>query len=356
MARKYLLDNYDITKYVRHQYSFNEQRNIIGTDLLQISQLTLDLWNAENEFTPYDPGSFWYGRYENESRFELYDDVNLMFSGQVKKVLADPVSDIAKVTITSYINEIFNKTCLYYNADITPAQAFYEILTTYGLYDYIDMWSYYYSKSIQEAQGFLVDVYYGIDSTASISQVLQQLATMSGADCYFSNGKISFVVWNAFDTDLTFGMKIKPEHIVSKLEYWNDGDAIKNQYSYDITLSSTTVNISDSYYGEDSRLKWGERSYINISLVDGSNISSVAASALTDIGNLRIERAQEPQHYCKFSIDNQVFPFPFTLTTVFQFDNTCEYYLGDGVSVPAWQIISQKIDANKTEITAIKIN
>jgi len=354
--RQYYLDDFDITDYIQINYNISEQKSIIGQDNIRISSFDITLSNINDIFTPHSPQSIFYGRNVYESKFKIMENNIELYIGRVKKVLSEPSSDISKLTIASYIDDIIDRTCIFLYDNITPAEAFYRIMVYYGLLDYIDMHSYYYSKSIQETQGLYVDIIFYINSTSSISDVLQQLASLSGADVYFTQGKIGFWVWQDLDLSSGVAHNLPTRFISGKPQFWNDTNNIRNQYSYTITISSSDYELFDTYVGADSRRIWGERSYNNINLNNSQNIQSVSATALTDAGSNKILRAQNEQHYCKFSLITGDYNYPFSLNSIFQFEDDINDYLGSKIETAIWEVISQKISNEYTEITAVQIN
>ena len=350
--KQYYIDNFEITDYVGSKYETSEMRSIAGEDLIRISNFNINMWNGDGFFSFSNPTSIFYGRNESESIFEIIEDGNQLYKGRVSNATLNADKSTCQINVISLIDDIMNRTCVYLKQSITPAQAFYEILVLNGMADYIEPHSYLEAKNHQESIGLYVDLDYYIDSTATVSSVLQILASMSSCDVFFSNGLIYFQQW--FDSENPNTDNIIPtEFILGPVQFYNDPDNIRNQYVYNITLGSANFPITDYEIGTDSRKQWGERSYNAIDLTDGSDISSIAITGLNDAGTDRILRAQNPQRYCKFTVLTEDYTYTFTLETIFKFDDLLSELLASDLQNIAWRVLELKKSDTKIEITGV---
>jgi hypothetical protein len=357
MSKIYYIDGIDITSYVLSEFGVTEQRNVVGEDLLRIGNFDLTLWNGDFRFSPHNPSSIFYGRSLYESFFYIIDDDIEIYRGRIKSISLDINNAI--LTVASFFDEMLDRTLVYIKDNINPADAVKEILILNNLDEYLDEFSYLFSKQILEDYGLIINVFFFIDSSTTIGQALQQLGEICGADVYFSNGKIHFLVWEQQQLgNNTF--KISASQIEG-YSITTDSDNIRNQYSYTLTLETAPneavqYSIFDTAFGKESRQLYGERAYNDFNLSDGQNFSTTAITALSDIGRNKVLRAKDPKKYIQFTVIDAKLPYPFTLKSTFSVDSDINDYVGEGLEDDIYQVVSLTYNDQKTTVSAVKIN
>jgi hypothetical protein len=357
MSKIYYIDGIDVTDYVSTFFAVNEQRSLVGEDIVRIGNFDVSLWNGDFRFSPHYPASIFYGRSLYESFLYIIDDGIEIFRGRIKTISL--TQNNATLTIASYFDETLDKNLVYIANNINPADAFKEIMILNNLEDYIDEFSYLYSKSLLDDYGLIIDAFFFIDSNTSVVSGLQQLGEICGADVYFSKGKIHFLCWEEQKTGTTT-LKISASQIEG-FQIFTDSENIRNQYSFTMTITpdpnaGVEYNIYDSVFGKDSRRLYGERSYQNFNLSKGNNFSTENIIAMSDIGRNKIQRGKDPKKYITFTVIASLFPYPWTLQTVFTMNSDNDNYVGEGLDVDVYQVVSLNFNDNKTQITGVKIN
>lgn len=345
---QYLLGNLDITSRVNHAYTLAEKRSIAGEDLIRISNFNLVVWNEDLIFSPNNANSIFYGRHPYEEKLTLLGNGYELFAGRVKKVIQKSDEQVAELEIASYIDDTIGKVCIYVNENITPSHAAKEILKVYGLSGYVNEYSFSYSQTLEKNMGLYCDINYLLDDTITVSTVIQELANIAGADIFFTAGKICFL-HPSLEIKGNVSLSLKPDYLLGPIQFWIDTDQIKNQFNYKTDYG----DIYDTYVFEKSRLLWGTRSFPRIDVSSSNNISCTNVAALLDAGIAKCQRTQNQQHFCQFSVNTDLFDFPFNLMTLFCFDPTVDLIIG--IYSWVWQVIELNRGAHSIEITAVRI-
>jgi len=353
MAYTYKLDGVDISEYVSSQFSYSEEVSLIGEDTIRLPSFTIELWNYIGMFNKYSPNSMFYGSNPAEGIIKVYDELGFVrYTEKIRDWKYDRTTNKVSITSVNSLDSIFDKTFIYLTSGLTPAEHIRDILILYDLKSYIDYHTFNNAIAIQQTEGLLVDCNYYIDNTTTLINAIQELAEMSGCDCFLAGNQIKLLQHNP-DEVIISEIEIN-YYAIQSLVLYDDSGNIKNQYGYTVNVGEGEYTIKDYEYSRTSRQKYGEQSYSSISLTNSSQITSIALAGLIDAGCKRLHRSQEPRDYLQITIVNSLYKYPFQVMDYFKLETEVDNTIECNVSDYTWQILRINFNESITEIIAAR--
>lgn len=340
----YYIDGVDVSDYISNEFEFSEEKSLSGQDLIYVYDFDLLINSEEQTFNPDYTYGIWYGRSPRDSWIKITDDGITIYEGNVKDYNYNLSQKTMSLSVTSYLGTLLNQSVTYYENNLTPVEAFEDVLTINGLLNYISPENKYQSRILQDDNDVDCSYQFDIEANTNLLNLIQQLS-WSGADIYTKENKIVYEQYNP-NRPIEAGITILDEHLSSEVAIYSDSENRQNDFNIESTLFSYSGR--DTTVGETSRSLYGSLPGLDINLSSTENINCEIGSALLWAGENLIYRNQDVKIYCEFQLEKDMLNYNMELNQIFQFSSSLNI-------AGTWEVIGFKKLKNIMTIKANKI-
>jgi hypothetical protein len=298
----YYLNDIELTDVISNNATISESRNLIGTDLVLLSAITISVFGEH--YDPFSASSPFYGLDNalfKDMIFKIIDDDGTEIEGVINDITFDHKTNQVNIQVYPFLSKKMSNTFTYFEDGITPAKALREVLELNGLSSNIDYPSFYNAEYAQEDQNFYCNYTITTNDNVKIIDFANTIADLTGSDIYISSQNlISVIQYNRY-LDPTPDFNISEDKIVNVSVNKQAGNVI-NKFQ----LQTIYGNYEDaSGAGTESIEIFGE----NIKQLDFTNTQQISTNSLNAMiwaGENHVYRNRNPKWNIQLECVNQL--------------------------------------------------
>lgn len=191
MVRSLKILDVELAPYVTDWGSVEDVKDVLlaQTQLFSGSH-EISLIGGLDRFSPFYPGSLFYGRKLQNVLMQISVDGTELFSGFIRDVAQGGQSRETKITAENFFSKPSETIATLNVAGANPATAMLSLLDQAGVLAYADLASFYAAGGAAQAAGATVTLAYKAESKTTVLSAIQAISELASISVYVKNGVI----------------------------------------------------------------------------------------------------------------------------------------------------------------------